>query len=277
MQAGKTEKEYTTHFTMSKPGPGGVVVCPYLLSLECRYCHEKGHTPKYCPKLKTNNRFNTEINNEKTTTQMNFKNTNIKKEIVNENISPKKSVNKFACLELDNVTDDTSIKHNVINKPQKKEEFPALGGGSQFKTTKMKKKNYLYTLNNNQESSWSQIAAKPIPELPVNNTSHNESEQEELERLKKEQQRDLFKAQEMAFQIKKRVLSDTENYYDNNYDNNYENSPQDWNDYCSLFQDRMSDCGEEDTLDYDDFKDDNYYQDCDYQNFDDYQEQDYDY
>lgn len=45
-------KEYNNHFTRSKPGPDGVIVCPHLLSIECGYCHEKGHTPKYCPKSK---------------------------------------------------------------------------------------------------------------------------------------------------------------------------------------------------------------------------------
>ena len=49
--AGKPEKEYTSHFVRSEPGPNGVVVCPYLLSLVCRYCKQKGHTPKCCPQL----------------------------------------------------------------------------------------------------------------------------------------------------------------------------------------------------------------------------------
>lgn len=30
----------------------GRVVCPTLLAMECRYCRGKGHTPKFCPKLK---------------------------------------------------------------------------------------------------------------------------------------------------------------------------------------------------------------------------------
>ena len=49
--AGKPESDYTSHFTKSEPGPNGTVVCPTLLEQECRYCHEKGHTPKFCPKL----------------------------------------------------------------------------------------------------------------------------------------------------------------------------------------------------------------------------------
>lgn len=46
--AGKTEKEYTSHFVRDKPGPDGVTVCPLLLSLNCRKCGKKGHTFKYC-------------------------------------------------------------------------------------------------------------------------------------------------------------------------------------------------------------------------------------
>ena len=41
-----------THFVRDRPG--GKVVCPYLLSLECGYCGEVGHTPSHCPILKRN-------------------------------------------------------------------------------------------------------------------------------------------------------------------------------------------------------------------------------
>ena len=51
--AGKSKEEYTSHFV--KDRPGGVVVCPTLLNQECNYCHDKGHTIKYCPKLKEKN------------------------------------------------------------------------------------------------------------------------------------------------------------------------------------------------------------------------------
>ena len=46
--AGKTEKEYTSHFVRDKPGPNGITICPLLLSLNCRKCGKKGHTFKYC-------------------------------------------------------------------------------------------------------------------------------------------------------------------------------------------------------------------------------------
>lgn len=49
--AGKSEKEYTSHYVRSEPGPNGKVVCPTLLSLRCGYCDGLGHTPKFCPIL----------------------------------------------------------------------------------------------------------------------------------------------------------------------------------------------------------------------------------
>jgi hypothetical protein len=45
------QKGYDTHYVRSKVGADSVVVCPYLLSLECGYCHDIGHTVKYCPAL----------------------------------------------------------------------------------------------------------------------------------------------------------------------------------------------------------------------------------
>jgi hypothetical protein len=46
--AGKDENVYTGHMTRDLTG---TVVCPTLLEQECRYCREKGHTPKFCPVL----------------------------------------------------------------------------------------------------------------------------------------------------------------------------------------------------------------------------------
>ena len=54
------ESEYTSHWVKDKPGKNGIIVCPYLLSLECRYCKEKGHTPKHCPKILLKNEYNNE-------------------------------------------------------------------------------------------------------------------------------------------------------------------------------------------------------------------------
>lgn len=50
--AGKSEAEYKSHFTRESPDPHSKVVCPLLLSLNCRFCNKNGHTVKYCPTLK---------------------------------------------------------------------------------------------------------------------------------------------------------------------------------------------------------------------------------
>jgi hypothetical protein len=50
--AGKTEKEYTSHSLRSRDRSGSLVVtCPTILLGECRFCHKKGHTTKYCPAI----------------------------------------------------------------------------------------------------------------------------------------------------------------------------------------------------------------------------------
>ena len=49
---GLPESTFTSHFVKDKPGKGGKVCCPELLKNECGYCHEIGHTPRFCPKLK---------------------------------------------------------------------------------------------------------------------------------------------------------------------------------------------------------------------------------
>uniref|UniRef100_A0A6C0I7Q6 Nanos-type domain-containing protein n=1 Tax=viral metagenome TaxID=1070528 RepID=A0A6C0I7Q6_9ZZZZ len=51
--AGKTD---TAHFVRATPDPNSAVVCPTLKALECRYCYKNGHTVKYCPVLKQNNK-----------------------------------------------------------------------------------------------------------------------------------------------------------------------------------------------------------------------------
>jgi len=47
--AGKTEKEYTSHWVKDLSGK---TTCPTLLSNKCRYCNKSGHTVKFCSLLK---------------------------------------------------------------------------------------------------------------------------------------------------------------------------------------------------------------------------------
>lgn len=49
---GKPESVYTSHYVRNVPGENGVVVCPTLLDIQCRYCKKKGHTTSKCPILK---------------------------------------------------------------------------------------------------------------------------------------------------------------------------------------------------------------------------------
>jgi hypothetical protein len=48
--AGRTEAEYTSHFTRATRDIKSAVICPTLLANVCRYCDKTGHTNKFCPK-----------------------------------------------------------------------------------------------------------------------------------------------------------------------------------------------------------------------------------
>ena len=90
--AGLTEKEYTSHFV--KSNVNGVIVCPTLLKQECRYCHKKGHTVKFCLTLKQHNHrqeisANKEISERKNNQNKNEKELNDKKN---------KKANLYDCL-----------------------------------------------------------------------------------------------------------------------------------------------------------------------------------
>ena len=94
--AGKAEKEYTSHYVRSEPGPKGKVVCPTLLSQECGYCRGNGHTPKFCTVLIAN-----KVAEEKTARQVAKKIEQEKQEAEKKTASSKKLVknnNKFAAL-----------------------------------------------------------------------------------------------------------------------------------------------------------------------------------
>lgn len=108
--AGKSEEEYTSHFVRSDMRPNSKVVCPTLLSLECRYCREKGHTVSFCLVLKKH------------------KKEDVRRDFANNKVSEKKPVgpqkvsNSFGALNQD--SDDEEEEE----KPKKPvvEEFPAL-------------------------------------------------------------------------------------------------------------------------------------------------------
>ena len=50
--AGRPEKEYTSHYVKDQTGPQGKVICPTLLNQSCRICNKTGHTSSYCPQYR---------------------------------------------------------------------------------------------------------------------------------------------------------------------------------------------------------------------------------
>lgn len=58
--AGKDESVYTSHFVKSDP-VNGVIVCPTLKALECRYCKKKGHTIKFCKALQEKDKLSKRV------------------------------------------------------------------------------------------------------------------------------------------------------------------------------------------------------------------------
>ena len=98
--AGKTEKEYSSHYVRSDPGPNSKVVCPTLLSLSCGYCGNCGHTPKFCPTLSSNKKTEAK--------QMSKIQAMEKRELEEKNANKKKvqvQTNKFAAFDDDEDSD----------------------------------------------------------------------------------------------------------------------------------------------------------------------------
>jgi len=113
--AGKPESVYTGHFVRSAPGPNGKVVCPTLLSLECRYCYRSGHTVKFCSVLKEKNNYQARAQENQSVVQT--RPTQKQREI--------KPTNVFAALDS---SDEESDEETKVSTVVIKEEFPALGG-----------------------------------------------------------------------------------------------------------------------------------------------------
>ena len=91
-------KPYEGHAVRDKQGQ---VVCPTLLSQKCNYCKKKGHTPKYCPlKKKQQKQYDYKENERKETKE----------------IKERKNARSNVYDALESVDDECIV-------PQKKEEF----------------------------------------------------------------------------------------------------------------------------------------------------------
>lgn len=104
--AGKTEAEYTSHFIRETPDITSKVVCPTLLSQECRYCFKKGHTVKYCDIAKNKNKSKTEFH------------------APPRAVIQKKPTNKYANLESDEEDEVEKAPEELLTLVV--EQFPAL-------------------------------------------------------------------------------------------------------------------------------------------------------
>lgn len=138
--AGKTEKEYTSHFVKSESGPNGKVVCPTLLAQQCRYCFNNGHTAGYCPTIAANKKA------EEKALKLSAQREAFEKNQGSKPVAVKKNVNVFAALDESSdteekvskkVTKTTTIVASNNNKPvaKKEEEFPALPSSKPTKTS----------------------------------------------------------------------------------------------------------------------------------------------
>jgi hypothetical protein len=117
--AGKSESEYTTHYVRSLPDRNGksTVTCPILLAIECKYCHNSGHTIKYCPVI-IKNKKNEENALKKMNSEMNKK---------KADSQHKKNVSGFNALYIDSDDEDAAAPPKSNGKVVTiKDEFPAL-------------------------------------------------------------------------------------------------------------------------------------------------------
>lgn len=121
--AGKPESEFRSHFTRATAEPNSTVVCPTLLALECRYCHEAGHTVKYCKILKKQEQESKVMESRRAREEQ--RNVKVSKKVT-------KSSNVFDAFNLDSDDEEVEVKakpkpvEEARAKPLKKEEFPAL-------------------------------------------------------------------------------------------------------------------------------------------------------
>lgn len=108
--AGKPESEYSSHFTRESRDPNSKILCPTLLSIECRYCYKFGHTVKYCPIIK--DKLKEKKLEEATIRRINGKDKKDKdKKEKGENVV----FNLFACLDEDAEEDEENEEYREVS------------------------------------------------------------------------------------------------------------------------------------------------------------------
>jgi len=119
-KAGKSEKEYTSHYIKSVPGPNGIVVCPTILSSECTFCFKLGHwaNEEHCPALREKKRAEKKAECQQRREQF-------RGQPVTHTNQPMKPLQKLSSYDVLRDDDDhTVIANNPVNKPT--EDWPQL-------------------------------------------------------------------------------------------------------------------------------------------------------
>ena len=124
--AGKSESIFSSHWVKDN---AGTVICPTLLSQNCRYCRLPGHTITHCTLVQDRNNLR---NNIKSTLAVMKKEEKVQKEkekVKAEKPMSSSSGSRFAAfIDYD---DDEPVIEKPSQKPSQKpkEEYPALSGG----------------------------------------------------------------------------------------------------------------------------------------------------
>jgi hypothetical protein len=150
--AGKPENVYTSHFVRSAPGPNGKVVCPTLLSQECRYCSGRGHTVKFCTVLEKNKKAESLL---------------LKKEIVlkKEPVSKQsKPLNAFALLDVSDDEEEEEEEEELVQVSNiNVDEFPVLGPAAIASDTAVKVQSSAYSY----AAALATVVDKPVADVVV--------------------------------------------------------------------------------------------------------------
>ena len=150
--AGKSETEYTSHFVKDRPGKGGVVVCPTINNVECRYCHQVGHTVKYCKLIEEKEKQTKKFNALKHVTSK------------TKNANTNTNANPFEIL----MNDDNDDNDDTMN--------------DQYESVS--------SLSTKQLSGWAAVLANPAPIQEAKTEPIQEAKTEPIQEAKTEQNED---------------------------------------------------------------------------------------
>lgn len=141
--AGKPESEYASHWVRSLPDRNGksTVTCPTLLNTECRYCYQSGHTAKFCPAIKKNEKERERAKKVEAA------------EKTKPKVQEKKNASAFAGL----MDESDSEEEEKVSKPV--EKFPDLCVPAKNIEVELPKP------KQEVKSGWAAIAAKPAPPM----------------------------------------------------------------------------------------------------------------